>query len=132
MLPSPTSQLVSINSDTELSTFSDFSYIPVNSPKFIAGGVFAAGLHKTGVSLPYAGFHAPGVECELAVTVARDLTPRDKPYELSEMTGCSWPAKKSTSNPYPANLQTSSLNVSNRPGSKSLLQKAQRKKSETA
>jgi 2-oxo-3-hexenedioate decarboxylase/2-keto-4-pentenoate hydratase len=52
-----------------------------------AGGVFAAGLHRTDISLPFDRFHAPGVECELAVTVANDLTPRGKAYELSEMAG---------------------------------------------
>jgi 2-keto-4-pentenoate hydratase len=37
------------------------------------GFMAAAGLHRSGVSLPFAGFRGVGVECEIGVRLARDL-----------------------------------------------------------
>ncbi|MGH7042171.1 MAG: 2-keto-4-pentenoate hydratase [Acetobacteraceae bacterium] len=40
-----------------------------------AGFMPAAGLHATGTTLRFADFHRPGVECEVAVRLVRDLPP---------------------------------------------------------
>jgi 2-keto-4-pentenoate hydratase len=47
-----------------------------------AGFMPAAGLHPSGATLRFADFVAPGVECELAVRLARDLPPG--PCEAAE------------------------------------------------
>jgi 2-keto-4-pentenoate hydratase len=41
----------------------------------LAGFIPAAGLHGSGSTLAYAGYVAPGVECEIAVHLGRDLPP---------------------------------------------------------
>src|SRR5947207_4409723 len=45
-----------------------------------AGGVFAKGIHEDGVSLRAADFVRVGVECEIAVRLARDLARSDAPF----------------------------------------------------
>jgi 2-keto-4-pentenoate hydratase len=44
-------------------------------PHPCGGGVFAKGVHSSGVSLRHRDFVRVGVECEIAVRLARDLTP---------------------------------------------------------
>jgi 2-oxo-3-hexenedioate decarboxylase/2-keto-4-pentenoate hydratase len=44
-------------------------------PHPCGGGVFAKGVHSSGVSLRHGDFVRVGVECEIAVRLARDLTP---------------------------------------------------------
>jgi 2-keto-4-pentenoate hydratase len=48
-------------------------YLGLTGPA--AGFMAAPGLHASGVTLPYAGFVNPGVECEIVVRLARDLPP---------------------------------------------------------
>jgi 2-keto-4-pentenoate hydratase len=46
-------------------------YLGLSGPA--AGFMSTGGIHRSGVSLPFASFVHPGVECELAVRLARDL-----------------------------------------------------------
>lgn len=48
-------------------------YLGLDGPA--AGFMPAAGLHASGAALPFAALRNPGVECELAVRLARDLPP---------------------------------------------------------
>jgi 2-keto-4-pentenoate hydratase len=48
-------------------------YLGLSGPA--AGFMAIGGLHQTGVTLRYADFVHPGMECELAVRLARDLPP---------------------------------------------------------
>ena len=49
-------------------------------PHPCAGGVFAKGVHDNGVSLASDDFIRVGVECEIAVRLARDLAPSQAPF----------------------------------------------------
>jgi 2-keto-4-pentenoate hydratase len=49
-------------------------------PHPCGGGVFAKGVHASGVSLPAADFVRVGVECEIAVRLAQDLVPSQAPF----------------------------------------------------
>ena len=53
-------------------------YLDIPHP--CAGGVFARGVHETGVRLDSADFVRAGVECEIAVCLARDLLPSEEPF----------------------------------------------------
>ena len=53
-------------------------YLDIPHP--CGGGVFAKGVHKSGVSLRAADFVRVGVECEIAVKLARDLLPTEAPF----------------------------------------------------
>jgi 2-keto-4-pentenoate hydratase len=44
------------------------------------GGVFARGVHESGVRLQAADFVRVGVECEIAVRLARELLPSEEPF----------------------------------------------------
>jgi len=48
-------------------------YLGLSGPA--AGFMTTAGLHRTGATLRFADFQRPGVECELAVRLGRDLPP---------------------------------------------------------
>jgi 2-keto-4-pentenoate hydratase len=48
-------------------------YLGLNGPA--AGFMIAGDLHRSGTTVPFANFLRPGVECELAVRLARDLPP---------------------------------------------------------
>ncbi|MBW4089736.1 MAG: hypothetical protein HIU82_01290, partial [Proteobacteria bacterium] len=48
-------------------------YLGLSGPA--AGFMSAEGLHASGTVLRFADFHKPGVECEVAVRLARDLPP---------------------------------------------------------
>jgi 2-keto-4-pentenoate hydratase len=52
----------------------------LNIPHPCGGGVFAKGVHDSGVSLHAADFVRVGVECEIAVRLARDLAPTEAPF----------------------------------------------------
>jgi 2-keto-4-pentenoate hydratase len=49
-------------------------------PHPCAGGVFAKGVHDSGVTLRAKDFVRVGVECEIAVRLARDLPPSQAPF----------------------------------------------------
>ncbi len=49
-------------------------------PHPCGGGVFAEGVHASGVSLPAKDFVRVGVECEIAVRLAHDLEPSQAPF----------------------------------------------------
>ena len=52
----------------------------LNIPHPCGGGVFARGVHHSGVALRAADFVRVGVECEIAVQLARDLAPTEAPF----------------------------------------------------
>jgi 2-keto-4-pentenoate hydratase len=54
------------------------AYLDIPHP--CSGSVFASGVHQSGASLPYADFVRVGVECEIAVRLARDLVPSAAPF----------------------------------------------------
>src|SRR5690349_8843053 len=53
-------------------------YLDIPHP--CGGGVFARGVYESGVGLPVADFVRVGVECEIAVRLARDLSPSEEPF----------------------------------------------------
>jgi 2-keto-4-pentenoate hydratase len=53
-------------------------YLDIPHP--CGGGVFAKGIHDSGVSLRAKDFVRVGVECEIAVRLARDLLPTEAPF----------------------------------------------------
>ena len=53
-------------------------YLDIPHP--CSGGVFAKGVYGSGVSLRAADFVRVGVECEIAVRLARDLLPTEEPF----------------------------------------------------
>ena len=53
-------------------------YLAIPHPCY--GGVFAKGVHDTGVSLASGDFVRVGVECEIAVRLGRDLSPSQSPF----------------------------------------------------
>jgi 2-keto-4-pentenoate hydratase len=53
-------------------------YLDIPHP--CGGGVFANGVHDNGASLRHADFVRVGVECEIAVKLARDLSPSEAPF----------------------------------------------------
>jgi 2-keto-4-pentenoate hydratase len=52
----------------------------LNIPHPCGGGVFAKGVHESGASLRAKDFVRVGVECEIAVRIARDLPPSEAPF----------------------------------------------------
>src|ERR1700760_1768493 len=53
-------------------------YLKIPHP--CGGGVFARGVHETGAVLRAADYVRVGVECEIAVRLARDLAPGEAPF----------------------------------------------------
>ncbi len=53
-------------------------YLDIPHP--CGGGVFAKGVHDSGVQLTAADYVRVGVECEIAVRLARDLAPSEAPF----------------------------------------------------
>jgi 2-keto-4-pentenoate hydratase len=49
-------------------------------PHPCAGGVFERGMHETGAHLASGDFIRVGVECEIAMRIARDLAPSEEPF----------------------------------------------------
>ena len=60
-------------------------YLGLSGP--VAGFMPEAGLHATGSALDYKQFLNPGVECEIAVHLARDLPPGCTPEQAAEAVG---------------------------------------------
>jgi 2-keto-4-pentenoate hydratase len=52
----------------------------LNIPHPCGGGVFARGVHESGAALPAGDFVRVGVECEIAVRLARDLAASQAPF----------------------------------------------------
>src|ERR1017187_1058106 len=52
----------------------------LNIPHPCGGGIFAQGVHDSGVALRASDFVRVGVECEIAVRLARDLSPSEAPF----------------------------------------------------
>jgi 2-keto-4-pentenoate hydratase len=52
----------------------------LNIPHPCGGGVFAKGVHDNGAVLAAADYVRVGVECEIAVRLARDLSPTEEPF----------------------------------------------------
>jgi len=53
-------------------------YLKIPHP--CAGGIFAGAIHQSGAMLRAADFVCVGVECEIAIRLARDLLPSDAPF----------------------------------------------------
>src|ERR1700704_6100550 len=53
-------------------------YLDIPHP--CSGGVFAKGVHDSGASLRFGGYVHVGVECEIAVRLARHLAPTEAPF----------------------------------------------------
>jgi len=53
-------------------------YLDIAHP--CAGGVFARGVHDNGASLASGDYVRVGVECEIAMRLARDLAPSEEPF----------------------------------------------------
>jgi 2-oxo-3-hexenedioate decarboxylase/2-keto-4-pentenoate hydratase len=56
-------------------------------PHPCAGGVFAKGVHSSGVSLSHGDFVRVGVECEIAVRLMRDLAPSGTAFAADSVAG---------------------------------------------
>ena len=54
-------------------------------PHPCGGGVFARGVHESGVTLRASDFIRVGVECEIAVRLSRDLLPSEEPFTAEWM-----------------------------------------------
>src|SRR5689334_8952554 len=54
------------------------NYLEIPHPCY--GGVFARGVHDSGARLAADDFVRVGIECEIAVTLARDLAPSEEPF----------------------------------------------------
>jgi 2-keto-4-pentenoate hydratase len=59
-------------------------YLQIPHP--CAGGIFAQGIHQSGVALRAADFIRVGVECEIAIRLAQDLLPLDAPFTAQHVT----------------------------------------------
>lgn len=58
-------------------------YLEIPHP--CGGGVFEKGVHDSGVKLAASDFVRVGVECEIAVKLARDLSPAEQPFTAEWM-----------------------------------------------
>src|SRR3989440_9192847 len=54
-------------------------------PHRCAGGVFAYGVHDSGAKLRHGDYVRVGVECEIAVRLARNLAPSEAPFTAEWM-----------------------------------------------
>jgi 2-keto-4-pentenoate hydratase len=57
----------------------------LNIPHPCGGGVFTNGIHQSGASLRASDFVRVGVECEIAVRLARDLDPSQAPFSADDV-----------------------------------------------
>src|SRR5665213_2141179 len=57
----------------------------LNIPHPCGGGVFTKGIHQSGASLRARDFVRVGVECEIAVRLARDLEPAQAPFSAGDV-----------------------------------------------
>jgi 2-keto-4-pentenoate hydratase len=68
-------------------------YLDIPHP--CSGGVFTSGVHESGASLTHKDFVRVGVECEIAVRLARDLAPSQAPFTaefVAQTVECYLPA----------------------------------------
>ena len=56
-------------------------------PHPCGGGVFARGVHASGISLRHGDYVRVGVECEIAVRFSRDLAPSGAPFTADSIAG---------------------------------------------
>ncbi|WP_291851922.1 fumarylacetoacetate hydrolase family protein [Bradyrhizobium sp.] len=54
-------------------------------PQPCGGGVFATGVHESGASFRFGDYVRVGVECEIAVRLARDLAPGEAPFAAARV-----------------------------------------------
>jgi 2-keto-4-pentenoate hydratase len=54
-------------------------------PNPCAGGVLGSKVHHARANLRHAEYRRPGVECEIAVSLADDLTPTDHPFDVASI-----------------------------------------------
>ncbi len=59
------------------------SYLGIDHP--CAGGIRASTIHRDRLSLPAGHLTRPGVECEIAIRLASDITPRTQPHTASSI-----------------------------------------------
>ncbi len=58
-------------------------YLGIPSP--CSAGVFAGGVHRSGVTLRFDDYRRIGVECEIAVRLGRDLPPDRAPFTVESV-----------------------------------------------
>jgi len=58
-------------------------YLKIAHP--CAGGLFSGRIHPSGANLNHAGYFRPGIECEIAVRLGRDLSPADAPFTADKV-----------------------------------------------
>jgi len=61
------------------------AYLGIPSP--CSAGVFAGGVHRSGVTLRFDDFRHVGVECEIAVRLGRDLPAGEAPFTAETVRG---------------------------------------------
>jgi 2-keto-4-pentenoate hydratase len=59
----------------------------LNIPHPCGGGVFSRGVHESGAALRFQDFVRVGVECEIAVKLARDLAAEQAPFTADTVAG---------------------------------------------
>ena len=62
------------------------AYMKIASP--CAGTIYRSGVHKSPAALRFADYHRVGVECEIAVRLARPLPNQDMPSDLEDVSDC--------------------------------------------
>src|SRR5215208_3247308 len=58
-------------------------YLKIAHP--CAGGLFSGRIHQGGANVNHGGFFRPGIECEIAVRLGRDLSPADAPFTVDKV-----------------------------------------------
>jgi 2-keto-4-pentenoate hydratase len=58
-------------------------YLKIAHP--CAGGLFSGRIHQGGANLNHGGYFRPGIECEIAVRLGRDLSPADAPFTADKV-----------------------------------------------
>jgi 2-oxo-3-hexenedioate decarboxylase/2-keto-4-pentenoate hydratase len=59
-------------------------YLGIKKP--CSGGLFAGMMYSTGAKVPFDRFQRMGMECEIAVRLARDLPPGEGPFDAAGVT----------------------------------------------
>ena len=58
-------------------------YLKIAHP--CAGGLFSGRIHQGHANLNHGGYFRPGIECEIAVRLGRDLSPTDAPFTADKV-----------------------------------------------
>jgi 2-keto-4-pentenoate hydratase len=58
-------------------------YLKIAHP--CAGGLFSGRIHQGRANLNHGGYFRPGIECEIAVRLGRDLSPADAPFTADKV-----------------------------------------------